>query len=271
METVAVDPLTEFFEAIRSPLTKDRYERRFDLFLNHIGAEGKDLGERAARFAAKARTDAQWATIMINQYMRYQKERTEKGEISESTLPNFWKPIKLFCEQNDILLNWRKITRRLPTGRNYANDRAPTVEEIKALLRYDDLRIKPIVLTMVSSGMRVGAWDYLRWEDIKPMEKNGSVVAASIKIYSNTKDEYKSFITPEAFNSLKEWMDRRLLAGEKVTGKSWVMRDLWDESATKKRGSSAARDRAGSEETQFNWRNAAHPEGAVCPRVADKT
>jgi hypothetical protein len=34
METVlGVDPLTEFFEGIHSPLTKDRYERRLDLFL----------------------------------------------------------------------------------------------------------------------------------------------------------------------------------------------------------------------------------------------
>ncbi|HKW05037.1 MAG TPA: hypothetical protein VJN71_07045, partial [Nitrososphaerales archaeon] len=73
-----------------------------------------------------------------------------------------WKPIKLFTEQNDILLNWRKITRRIPSGSNYANDRAPTLEEIMGILRYKDPRIKPVVLTMVSSGKRVGTWDYLR-------------------------------------------------------------------------------------------------------------
>ncbi|MDG6996149.1 MAG: hypothetical protein JRN52_09515 [Nitrososphaerota archaeon] len=33
MEAITVDPLVEFFEAIRSTLTKDRYERRLDLFL----------------------------------------------------------------------------------------------------------------------------------------------------------------------------------------------------------------------------------------------
>jgi hypothetical protein len=105
-----VDPLTEFFESIRSPLTRDRYEHRFDIFLRHIGIDGADLRERASNFAKKAKKDPQWGTLSINEYMRYQRERAEKGELSESTLPNFWKPIKLFCEQNDIIiLNWKKL------------------------------------------------------------------------------------------------------------------------------------------------------------------
>lgn len=37
MEIIELDPLTEFFDAIRSPLTKDRYGHRFDMFLKHIG------------------------------------------------------------------------------------------------------------------------------------------------------------------------------------------------------------------------------------------
>ncbi|MEM3637336.1 MAG: hypothetical protein QXX17_02805 [Conexivisphaerales archaeon] len=43
----------------------------------------------------------------------------------ESTVPNYYKPIKLILEMNDIILNWKKITRRIPTGREFANDRAP--------------------------------------------------------------------------------------------------------------------------------------------------
>ena len=64
----------------------------------------------------------------------------------------------------DIPIAWEKITRRLPRGKRYADDRAPTVDEIKKLCEYPDRRIKPLIYTMVSSGIRVGAWDYLRWE-----------------------------------------------------------------------------------------------------------
>jgi hypothetical protein len=230
METVLeVDPLTEFFESIRSPLTKDRYEHRFDLFLIQRQIEGKDLRERAKAFAMKAKQDQAWATFQINEYMRFQRGRAEKREISNSTLPNFWKPVKLFCDMNDIALNWKKITRKLPTGRNYANDRAPNRKEISKLLEYDDDRIKPIVLTMVSSGIRLGAWDYLKWGDIEPIEKPaGHVIAARLKVYSGTKDEYVTFITAEAYKSLKDWMNSREQAGEKIDRESWLMRNLWD-------------------------------------------
>jgi hypothetical protein len=74
------------------------------------------------------------------------------------------------------LINWKMITRGLPKGRQAANDRAPTIEEIKKLLEYPDRRIKPIVYTMASSGIKLGAWNYLKWKHVKPMtdEKGNS-------------------------------------------------------------------------------------------------
>jgi hypothetical protein len=59
------------------------------------------------------------------------------------------------------LINWKMITRGLPKGRQAANDRAPTIEEMQRLVEYPDRRIKSIVYTMASSGIRLGAWDYL--------------------------------------------------------------------------------------------------------------
>jgi integrase len=72
---------------------------------------------------------------------------------------------------NDILIPWKKITRGLPKGRKYAYDRAPTIEDIKRIIEYPDRRIKAIVCTMSSSGIRLGAWDYLRWKDIQLYER----------------------------------------------------------------------------------------------------
>ena len=62
---------------------------------------------------------------------------------------------------SDIPIQWKKITRGLPKTRKYANDRAPTLEEIQRICEYPDRRIKAIVSTMASSGIRLGAWDYL--------------------------------------------------------------------------------------------------------------
>jgi hypothetical protein len=59
-------------------------------------------------------------------------ERTKQGEIAECTISNYYKPVKLFCVMNSIVqsINWKVISRGLPLGREAANDRAPTIEEI---------------------------------------------------------------------------------------------------------------------------------------------
>lgn len=81
---------------------------------------------------------------------------------------------------------------------------------------------------MTSGGFRLGAWDYLRWKHVTPQSNdNGEVIAAKVVIYADEEDEYYTFITPEAYNALKDWIDFRASYGEKITGESWLMRDLW--------------------------------------------
>ena len=65
-----------------------------------------------------------------------------KREISGATVWNYVKAIKLFCEMADIPIPWKKLTRGLPRARNYADDRIPSLEEIRKLMEYLDRRIK---------------------------------------------------------------------------------------------------------------------------------
>jgi integrase len=153
----------------------------------------------------------------------------ENKEITAATLRNYVKSIKLFCEMSDIPLPWKKITRGFPKSRRYANDRAPTLHEVQKVMEYPDRRITPIVSLMASSGgVRIGAWEYMRWCNIGPIEKDGRVVAAKLNVYAGEEDEYFTFITPEAYQELEKWRKFRANSGEKMTESSWVMRDLWN-------------------------------------------
>lgn len=76
---------------------------------------------------------------------------------------------------NDIHVNWKKVTIGLPRERRYADDRAPTIDEIRRLTEYPDRRIKSIILTMISSGMRLGAWDDLKWKHIMLIESKEEI------------------------------------------------------------------------------------------------
>jgi hypothetical protein len=223
-------PYLMFKYAIKTEITRKYYERRLKKFFDFIEFEttNKNIESMCNKFAEKANNNTNWALSQIIRFLQYQKERVENKQITSGTLKNFVKSLKVFCEMADISIPWKKITRGLPNARQSANDRAPTVDEIRRLLEYPDRRIKPIVYTMTSSGIRLGAWDYLKWKHIVPIiDDRGEVLAAKIIVYAGEHDEYYSFITPEAYDSLVDWIKFREEYGEKISGESWLMRDIW--------------------------------------------
>jgi hypothetical protein len=215
--------------SIRSELTCKYYERRIRTFFNFIGFHpDKNIDDRCNAFASEAINNPNWSLNKIILFLQFQKDRAEHGEITPATVSNFVKALKIFCETSEIPIPWKRIVRGLPRPRMASNDRAPTVEEIQKLMEYPDRRIKPIVKIMASSGIRIGAFDYLQWKHIIPInDENNENLAAKIIVYAGDIEQYYSFITPEAYKSLKDWMDFRASYGETITGESWIMRDIW--------------------------------------------
>lgn len=230
------DAYSLFVFNIRSASTRDYYLRRLKGFFNYNDLLlDEDIIERCNYFAKRGKEDSDWAFNNIVRFLQFQRRRVEQEEIAGSTLKNFLKAIKLFCEVADITINWKKITRGLPKVRRYAEDRAPTIEEIRKLCEYPDRRIKSIIYMMASSGIRLGAWDYLRWGHIKPIEKAGKTFG-KVTVYFGDEEEYFTFITPEAYDEVKRWMDYRKNSGEEINEKSWVMRHLWNAKKGRKFG-----------------------------------
>jgi hypothetical protein len=223
------NPYSLFIYEVRSQVTRDYYLRRLRIFFNHINLlPVGTMEQRCNLLAANGLKDPNWAFSCIVKFLQFQRERVEKEEITGATLRNFVKAIKLFCEMSDIPISWKKISRGLPKTRRYADDRAPTMEEIQKICEYPDRRIKGIVYTMSSSGIRLGAWDYIRWKHIQPIKREGTTVAAKINVYAGDDEEYFSFITPEAYYQLENWIEYRKESGEKIDGNSWLMRQLWN-------------------------------------------
>ncbi len=228
--TTKNNPMSVFMYALRAPESRRQYPGRLKVFLDYLGLEGT-IEEQAKQFVKKAAKNPKWLHESLMNFILYQKERVNRKEISEGTIGNYYKAIKLFCEMNfdQPLINWKKIARGLPRARKFALDRIPSDEEIRKLCEYPDRRIKPIVYMMASSGIRVGAFDYLQWKHVYPMkDSKGEVIAAKLVIYPGDPiEEYYTFCTPEAYKELKSWMDYREECGEEISGDSWVMRDMW--------------------------------------------
>ena len=58
------------------------------------------------------------------------------------------------------------------------------LKKLRKLIEYPDRRIKAIVNTMASSGIRIRTWDYLQWGHIRPIERDGETIAAKMIVYA---------------------------------------------------------------------------------------
>jgi integrase len=103
-----------------------------------------------------------YAFNSLLKFFQSKREQIDRKEKAIGTIRNYVKSIKLFCDMADVQVPWAKIARGLPRAKRFADDRAPTLQEIRRIGEYLDRRIKPVIYMMASTGIRVGAWDYLR-------------------------------------------------------------------------------------------------------------
>ncbi len=174
-----LDPWSLYLYTMKSPVTREKYQKRLEKFFDYMSLEGNTIEEKSRLFVNSAKNEGNvWIFNNILKFMQFQIDRFNKKGITGSTIRNYLKSIKLFCEIADFPIPWKKITRGLPKAKNYSDDRIPTIEEVRKLLEYPDRRLKSMIYTMASSGIRLGAWDYLKGGHIRPLEKEGEIVAA---------------------------------------------------------------------------------------------
>ena len=195
--------------------------------------------------------------------MRVEVEKDLKG----ITAKHYFSAIKNFCLINniDITVNWLLLTKKLPAATAKANVRSPTPEEVRMLLKHAGRRLKVIVLFFCSSGIRVGAFPYLRKEHITPIyrweflvwkkrklenqerfeeankiviseEDKHVIIAAKVITYPGEPEQRFTFISPEAHEALQDYLRFREKDGEKITYDSVIIRDEWETIADVKRG-----------------------------------
>ena len=143
-------------------------------------------------------------------------------ETSPSTAALIRNSTKKFLDVNGVTgIDWPHIDDCIPEKKRYGEDRAPTSDEIRTLVNAADLRMKCIILFLCSSGARIGAIETLKWRDIAEVEVEG-LRFAKLTIYRGEREQYDTFITPEAYEQLQEYKQYRENIGEQVTSQSFV-------------------------------------------------
>ena len=146
-----------FKTAIHSEQTLQVYKQHLFHFCDFLEMTTEEI---VSKYSGENAKDFIKLQHMLEDYTLLLQTKITSGEITAGSAYVDMPPLKLFCEMNDIILNWKKIKKLLPHRNNSAADEAYTREQIKKMLEYSDLRAKIPILFMSSSGHASG---WFRW------------------------------------------------------------------------------------------------------------
>ena len=215
-----------FRAAVKSKRTLDPYERRLIGFL-------KWNGKTCDQFVNSAKKNPKKAEEAIIKFVLLEKARAEKREIANSTISNTLKPVKLLLEMNDVILNWKKIKKLLPSARRFALDRIPTMDELRAIVENSDMRGRALTLAFCTSGIREGAVEWLKVGNFSPVKIDKTTLGRLV-VYEGEEEQYVTFVSPEAYDALTKYVAWRKEHGEEIKSDSPLFRDKFDAVLTQK-------------------------------------
>ncbi len=157
---------------------------------------------------------------------------SERTRVSSATLDNRINAIKQFLGYYELRgkIGWGRIKVAKPKRKKVASDRAPTKEEIRALLQECDSRMRFFVLVCASCGVRRGWTSYASVKDLNRVTtsiNNMEVEFGRLVVYRGEPEEYVTFISPEAWDAWLQYREEREAIGEIITIDSPLIRDAW--------------------------------------------
>lgn len=223
-------PLELFRSGCKSEATFEHYtiylkKLVFEFLEDVLKSNGYEA--RVNELVSRAKNEPEWIKQIMTAVIQHLRKKTELDPkdpdyIRPRTIYNSRNAIKKLLDMNEVALVWKKIDSMMPDDLKDTDSRGWIRAEIKKLLNHANAQDSCAVLIASSSGIRLGAFDFL-WGDLKPVyhydgkflfesydvtesvEKEGRIVCAIIKVYGDAKESYFAFITPEAYDSVLEY------------------------------------------------------------------
>jgi integrase/recombinase XerD len=195
-----------FQEAIKSEATRKMYQYNLNMFFKFHNVTGNTLLD----------IPKDEIQVMVEDYVFHLKEKN----LVRQSIKGYLAGIKLFLDMSDVLINWIKIKKFLPEGSKKSGQEAYTNDDVREILNSSiNKKFRCLVHVLGSSAMRIGAVRGLQMKHLEDMPHG----CKSVLVYADTKDEYLTFISPEAVKALDEYLDERISQGDKITPESFVI------------------------------------------------
>jgi integrase len=198
-----------FLASLKSPKTKEDYLRNLDRFRQYAEFDGFD------DFVLRDSKDIQ---RLVEDYVLQMRENEHPN-----TIPTHYYPIQSFLEMNDVSINFKKIRRLFPEKKKTAVERGWTTDEVQKMLSITtDLRTMAIIYFENASGGRIGLFDELQIKHLHEINDETYGKCYAITGYAESKEEYMTFLTPEATKALDDYLNYRKSRGHLLTPDDFV-------------------------------------------------
>jgi integrase len=199
-----------FESSIKSAYSRKQYKYQLNRFVAYYKLRDYD---------SILKTEPKQLQIMMEDYVLYLRTKLSPNSFDAPIAA-----LQLFLELNDIMLNFKKIRKLVPARVKKSGERGYTTKEIQKMLEFSsDKRTKAVIHFIASSGVRVGAFDGLKLRHIVEMPMG----CKAVLVYEGTTEEYWTFLTPEASESLDAYLNERRNDGETLTPDSPVFRSRY--------------------------------------------
>jgi hypothetical protein len=195
--------------------TKETYRKKYRQFLKFFKLTDTEFANRVIK-------NPEFVEESLRQY-----SEANRDKVSGSTIRGFRDSVRFFLKMRDLdkEVNWGRLNYLIPHSRKIGKDRAPSMEEVRKIVDNSDTRLKVVLLVMASSGIRVGAFDYLNWGDVEPFTEGSVTVGAKLTVYRGEREQYETFVTPECYETLMEYRSQREKFGEAIKPNSPLIRE----------------------------------------------
>lgn len=195
-----------FENSIKSDYSRKQYKYQLDRFVTYYKLKDYD---------SILKIEPKQLQIMMEDYVLYLRTKLSPNSFDAPIAA-----LQLFLELNDLMLNFKKIRNLLPARVKKSGERGYPTKEIQQMLEFSsDKRTKAVIHFIAASGIRVGAFDGLKLNHLVEMPMG----CKAILVYEGTTEEYWTFLTPEASNTLDNYLNERRNDGETMTPESPIL------------------------------------------------
>ena len=214
--TLAGESYRVFIEGLKSAVTKAAYSYALQKYMNHLKISNPD----------ELLIHLENPKIIQEQIIEYLIQlKNPPHSLRYATRSQYLAAIMTFYDLNEVALNKKKIYRYLGEEERPIKNRGYTTEEISKMLAVSDERATAIILVLASTGIRIRAIIELKLEDLVIIPDYGLY---QVCVYSDSRQRYLTFTTPEAAKAIDVCLKYRERCGERLTIKSPLFRDQFD-------------------------------------------